>query len=67
MEKPCSRIVRNNPKRGRRATCNGNGVTAHRIGLPLDQRRVQRKIRRVVLFGAIDDLELVTVQVAEAG
>ena len=65
MKKPCPRIIRNNPKCGGRATWNGNGVAAHWISLPLDQRRVQCRIRRVVLFGAIDDLELVTVQVAE--
>ena len=61
VEKPGSRIVRNDTKRGGRATWNGDRVAAHRVGLPLDQRRVQRKVSRIVLFGTIDDLKLVAV------
>ena len=65
MEKPSPRIIRNDPKRGGCATWNGDGVATHWIGLALDQRRIQCRIRRVILFGAIDDLEPVTMQVAE--
>ena len=65
MKQPSSRIIRNDPKCDRRATRNGNSVAAHRIGLTLDQRRVQCRVRRIVLLGTIDDLKVVTVQVAE--
>ena len=65
MEKPSPRIIRNDPKRDGCATWNGDGIATHRIGLALDQGRIQCRIRRVILFGAIDDLEPVTMQVAE--
>lgn len=65
MEKPSARVIRNDPKGDGRASWDDDGVAAHWIGLPFDQRGVQCRVRRIELLGTMDDLKLVTVQVAE--
>jgi hypothetical protein len=64
VEEPDARIVCHEAECNTAAGGHGNGVTAGGVGLAFDDRRVESRVGGGVVGDAIDDLELVSVQVA---
>lgn len=64
MEQPCSGVVSDEPESDTLAAGDLDSVATHGVGLALVDRRVEFRVVRRVIRRALDELELVSVDMA---